>query len=259
MPQNAAPQPGSTCLQFDGVTSYAEIPSIAAYSVANTGELTVSAWMRPDVLQFPHAEGTNYVHWMGKGNSYGATGDQEWAHRMYSFTTTDIPPRPNRTSFYVFNLEGGLGVGSHVQEPVQVGEWRHIVGVADEKCTYLYRNGVLIKSDTYRGRAQGTSEIHFNDPPCQNIQLVITPESGLAPLRLGTMNFKSYFQGGLTRVLIWGRALLAAEIAGLYATDTAPPDGLVAEFLLDADTGTSAIDTALGNSGNINSATWAVA
>ncbi|MFI5459446.1 MAG: hypothetical protein ACHRXM_28815 [Isosphaerales bacterium] len=165
MPQNAAPQPGDTYLQFDGLSSYAEIPSIAAYSVANTGELTVSAWMRPDVLEFPHAEGTNYVHWMGKGNSYGATGDQEWTCRMYSFTTTDSPPRPNRTS--------------------------------------------------------------------------------------------SYFQGGLSRVRIWGRALGAAEIAGLFAVDTVPRDKLVAEFLLNADTGAAAIDTALGNNGTINGASWA--
>ena len=30
----------------------------------------------------------------------------------------DSPSRPNRISFYLFNPQGGLGVGSYVQVPI---------------------------------------------------------------------------------------------------------------------------------------------
>jgi hypothetical protein len=77
---NAAPQTGDAYLKVTGVDSYVEIASIADYSIATTGELSVSAWMRPDTLNFPRWEETGYVYWLGKGDS----GKQEWALRMYN-------------------------------------------------------------------------------------------------------------------------------------------------------------------------------
>jgi hypothetical protein len=76
-------------LQFNGTPGdYIEILDSADFSVATAGSLTVSAWMRPDVLTFPNSESTGYVHWMGKGGA----GQQEWTFRMYNQTTTDVPP-----------------------------------------------------------------------------------------------------------------------------------------------------------------------
>src|SRR5215472_4675747 len=77
-----------------------------------------------------------------------------------------------------------------------------------------------------------------------------------APLRLGTKDLGSFFEGGLTRVRLWNRALAASEISALYATDLAPKVGLVGEFLLSVKTGTTAVDTAQENNGNIFKATW---
>ena len=82
---------GDSTLLFDGQTSYVEIADSADFSVATTGQLSVSAWIRPDVLTFPAFQSTGYIHWMGKG----AQGQQEWVFRMYNETTTDNPPRPN--------------------------------------------------------------------------------------------------------------------------------------------------------------------
>jgi hypothetical protein len=115
-------------LHFDGTKGdYVQIPDSAAFSVATSGSLTVSAWMRPDVLTFLIFEGSGFVHWLGKG----VPGQQEWVFRMYNETTTDVPPRPNRISFYVFDLSGpppnDEGVGSYFQEPVTVGEWIQVV------------------------------------------------------------------------------------------------------------------------------------
>jgi hypothetical protein len=102
---NAAPGSGDVYLTVTGADSYVEIASIADYSIPTTGALSVAAWMRPDTLNFPHWEETGYVYWIGKGDS----GQQEWAFRMYNRdNTTENPPRPNRSSVYVFNPDGGL-------------------------------------------------------------------------------------------------------------------------------------------------------
>ena len=91
-------------------------------------------------LIFPTTEGgtESYVHWLGKGQA----GQQEWVFRIYS--ADNNVGRANRTSFYVFNLAGGLGVGSPYQDPnnpVQVGVWIQVVGAADTERTYIYISG----------------------------------------------------------------------------------------------------------------------
>lgn len=261
MPTDAAPGARDTYLHFDGKKSFIQVASIPEYSVPTAGALTVSAWIRHDVDEFPHAERSGYVHWMGKGTDYGPNGDQEWVCRMYSKTTTDCPRRPHRTSFYVFNPEGQLGVGSYVEDPldqVRLHGWRHIVGVADDARTYLYRNGQMTHCDTYRGPAQGNCEIHYTDDT-HTTQLVIDPQAGNSPLRIGTLNGDSFFLGGITRVRIWGAKLTDTEIGALYRQDAVPQtDKLVAEFMLDADTGTTAVDSARGNHGMICYGRWAV-
>jgi hypothetical protein len=56
MAEDAEPQAGDAYLRFNGRDTYVQIPSIDDYSVSTTGELTVSAWMRPDTLNFPSVE-----------------------------------------------------------------------------------------------------------------------------------------------------------------------------------------------------------
>jgi hypothetical protein len=216
-------------LQFNGTTTdYIEISDSADFSVATANSLTVSAWMRPDVLTFPNSESTGYVHWMGKGEA----GQQEWTFRMYNETTTDVPPRPNRISFYVFNLQGGEGVGSYFQDPVQAGEWIHVVGIADGQNTYIYKNGVLKQSQSYAG--------------------IISPQHGTAPLRIATRDFNSFFLGAIRGVQLWSRALTASEVQMVF-TDIIPQDGLVAEYLLERDV---APDTAGLHNGQIVGGLW---
>jgi hypothetical protein len=132
-----------------------------------------------------------------------------------------------------------------------------MVGVADSTRTYFYWDGQYIRCDTYSGPQQGPCEIHFQDPD-KTTQLVIGPQAGAAPLRLGTKDLGSFLEGGLTRVRLWDRALSAAEISDLYSADNAPQDGLVGEFLLNADTGMTAIDSAQGNNGTFVNASWAI-
>jgi Concanavalin A-like lectin/glucanases superfamily len=228
-------------LVFDGQNNYIEVPDTPNFSVTTTGQLTVSASIRPDVLTFPVSQSTGYVHWMGKGEA----GQHEWTFRMYNLNTTDDPPRPNRISFYVFNLDGGQGIGSYFQEPVQAGEWIHVVGMADGQTTSIYKNGQFKRCDRYTGTGPG---------PCHNYpqDRWITPERGTAPLRIGTRDRKSFFLGAIREVRIWSRALTETEVSDLFNGDV-PRDALVAEYLLGEDI---ALDSAGLNNGSIVGATW---
>jgi Concanavalin A-like lectin/glucanases superfamily len=228
-------------LIFDGLDDYIEIPDDVQFSVASTGQLTVSAWIRPDVLTFPVFQSTGYVHWLGKGEA----GQQEWVFRMYNLSTTDDPPRPNRISFYLFNAAGGEGIGSHFQEPVEVGEWIHVVGTANGEVTAIYKNGEFKDCDRYTGTGPG---------PCHNYapDLWITPTHRAAPLRIGTRDLESFFLGAIREVRIWSRALTAPEIAALYA-GTVSTHRLVAEYLLNQDV---AFDDTRKHNGVIVGATW---
>ncbi|HEV2359509.1 MAG TPA: LamG domain-containing protein [bacterium] len=241
-----APGFPGTYLQFDGIRSYVEVPDSDKFSITATGALTVSAWMKPDTLKFPRTDGTGYVHWLGKGEGSGAQGTQEWAFRMYSRDNTEH--RQNRISFYVFNPEGHEGVGSYFQDPITLGRWIHVVGVADGERTYIYKNGVFRKCDQYRGTGDGSCESH---PP-----LVITPKRGDAPLRMGHRDGHGYFLGGLAEIRVWNRSLSRAEIAALYSSGVVPRAGLVAEYLLDEGQSTIAHDTVGRSDGTIFGAAW---
>ena len=151
--------------------------------------------MRPDVLTFPKMESSGYVHWLGKGNS----GQQEYTFRMYGLDNTDS--RQNRTSFYMFSPAGGLGAGSHVQEAVAPGQWIHYVATVSTGANQLrlYKDGVLKDTDVF---LTGT--------------FAVTPADGTAPLRIGTRDFASYFNGAIDDLVIYNRVLTPAEVQQLY-------------------------------------------
>ena len=236
------PVPPQAYLQFDGsTTNYVEVPDSNDFSVDTTGGLTISAWMRPDALTFANTEGSRpdeqFVHWLGKGSS----GQQEWVFRMYSITDP-AGARENRISFYVF--EGNTpppirGCGSYFQDPVQTGQWIHVVGVADNSAmtTTIYKDGVPRNTNSYAG--------------------IVTPGHGTTPLRMGTRDFASFFQGALAEVRVWNRVLNDQEIADLYFLGTVPQDALVGEYLLNEGAGSTAFDTSgRAHDGTVFGAAW---
>ena len=172
---------GEAATVLDGVNQYVEVASSRALSVRPGGALTLEAWIRPDVADFTHDESDGYVHWAGKGEA----GQHEYVCRMYSRHNT--AGRPNRISAYAFNPAGGLGSGAYFQDAVTPGEWIHVVFVLQTRTRpgtiQIYKNGVL---------RQTTSLAQFN----------VTPRAGNAPLRLGTRDFGSFFQGGMGKVAV---------------------------------------------------------
>ena len=268
--------------QHDGVKDFVEAPGhtddfSVVHADGSVHGLTVAAWIKPDTLTFATTEDTDglhpdkrYVHWLGKGEGSGANGQQEWTFRMYSDDNT--ADRENRISFYVFNPPGGLGVGSHFQEPINApNEWIHVVGVVDtdNQITRIYKNGTLKHVDNYNGNDGPLFEGVFEnlavqtqttiDPQTrQRVPVVISPQHGNAPLRMGTKDLTSLLQGGLQGVRIWNRPLTTAEIASLYAGQV-PTDHLVAQYPLNANTGAAAVDTTGAHNGKITGATWRAA
>ncbi len=183
---------------FDGNETYLEIPDNDAFSISTTGALTISVWVSPEVLNFQKAEAGGYVHWMGKGVPH----QHEWVFRMYNKDLSQGQEnRPNRMSAYAFNLEGGLGAGSYVQEQVQENEWIHFVArydVESNKIT-LFKNGVQKDQDDLYDATYG-----------------VQVQNGTAPLRLGTRSRWSYFQGRIDDLRIYNRALTDSEILELF-------------------------------------------
>jgi hypothetical protein len=238
---------------FNGIDNRVEVSSSPLFSVATTGALTVSVWMMPQLLTFSHSV-KGYVHWLGKGTGFGNSGQQEWTFRMYNLVND--ANRPNRISFYVFNPEGRLGVGSYFEDPddpVVAGQWMHFTGVAANGAIAIYKNGI----DTghcFQYQGDGACPQQFD---AAGNRIVIDPVAGSAPLRIGTQDGESYFQGGIAALRIWSRALTKTEVCDLYQSDLVPPDGLVAQYLLDEGSGTVAVDTSGGNNNaTIYGATW---
>ena len=183
----------NSAYRFGGSDSaYIEIPDNDIFSIATTGALTVSAWISPDSLDFERTDG-GYVHWMGKGEPQA----HEWALRMYNFRSE----RPNRISSYAFNLSGGLGAGSYVQEEVVLGEWIHIVARYD-----MESNTITI----FKNGAQKDQDPLYDDT------YKVIPENGNAPVRIGTRSLWSFFRGKIDDVRFYDRAVSDGEVLALY-------------------------------------------
>lgn len=195
---------------FNGSSGYFEVPNANAFHISTTGKFTVEAWIRPHTLEFADDEQDGYVYWMGKGTKSGTGGDREWAGRMYN---KSHPDRPNRISGYAWNLDGGFGAGAAFQHPVTVNQWMHVAitfdtSEGDYGKVRIYKNGVQTGSDNLVYR------------PGQPDEVIVKPKPGSAPVRVGTRDLKSYFQGAIGKFAIYNRALTAAELRSHYAVMT---------------------------------------
>jgi hypothetical protein len=204
-----------TSIGLDGPKSrsYVEVPSHKDFSVATSGQgLSVEVWLRtPQHLDFagqgnPKDGEAPYVHWLGKGEP----GRREWAFRFYSSRSKT---RPNRLSAYIFNPKApkgtiNLGAGSSFQDKLKPNEWIHIVATYDppgkkNARVQIYKDG---KPSPHN---PGTAALYKT--------YGIVPKAGSSPLRLGTLDFRSFLIGGLDEVAIYPRVLSPQEIARHYA------------------------------------------
>ena len=217
----AAPLPnGDSGADFDGSQQYLTVPSSAVFSIPTTGTLTWEAWLRPDVLQFPHDDGSSgYVDWLGKCENYSPT--CEWEARMYNTNTGESPNRPNRLSAYVFNPSAGLGSAADWQPSaglIMAGSWYHVVG------SYTTLSQPADCQDT--AAAPGSIEIWVNgvkwnhgshgQTGCMS-QYKVVPKANGSALNIATMAKESFFRGAIAKVAIYDHSLSQAQITSHYA------------------------------------------
>ena len=206
----------NTAWAYDGIGSFADIADHDNFSVDTTGYLTICAWVKPvgsslnsaGELLFSNTEGSGYVHWMGKGDTSGTNGNREWTFRIYSADNTE--GRHNRMSFYVFSYDGGKGPGSYFQDTLTNGGWIHVVAMVSkpEHRIWWYKNAVLRDSDGF----SSTDSYPIPDSDLRN---------GNAPVKIGTRDGASFFQGSIDNVLVYNRKLSDTEIQDVY-NDTTP-------------------------------------
>jgi hypothetical protein len=210
---------GNRAADFDGASQYVSVPSSSAFSIPTTGDLTWEAWIRPDILQFPHAS-NGTVAWMGKCSEYSPT--CEWEARMYN--TTNSQNRCNRLSAYVFNPSAGLGSGADWQPTCglfQAGQWYHVVG----EYTLESQPADCANTATYPGSidiwVNGVKWDHSShgDTGCMS-QYSVIPKANGSPLTLGTMALDSWFPGAIAKVAIYDRLLTQAQISAHYTLMT---------------------------------------
>ena len=182
--------------KFNGGNQYAELTDRNEYSPITTGQISISFWMRPEFFDFIGVD-AGFVNLLGKGQ-YGSPNQMEWYFRMYNSTAVDGVSRSKRTSFYMFNSAGGIGVGSYFQDNLVLNEWIHVVGVANGTHTKIYKNGILRDTDKYEGT-------------------IITTNTN-APLRIGTVtkDARNYFNGSIDDIRIYNKELTLQEIQQIY-------------------------------------------
>ncbi|HLK58263.1 MAG TPA: LamG domain-containing protein [Chthonomonadaceae bacterium] len=193
----------NTAVKLNGRDAYVEVPDNAHFSQRSSGKgLTVEVWMRPDSLEFSGETDEHYVHWLGKGDS----GRLEWGFRFYSRHAS----RPNRISAYLWNPNGELGSGAYVQEEIQPGQWIHVVACYDPGDKDDPAAGVSIfKDGVLKGNPRTQIGALYRTYGIRSLH-------GSAPLRLGTRDLRSFFQGEIDEFAIYPRVLSADEIAENY-------------------------------------------
>ena len=210
---------GERAADFDGAGQYLSVPSRPDLSIAHTGELTVEAWIRPDVLQFSHpANGDAYVDWMGKCERYAPS--CEWEARMYSASTPQ--GRCNRLSAYAFRLDAGLGSGADWQPgcaTMHAGVWLHIVGEYQTRSTP--KGCDASDPGTIGIWVDGVKQDFAAHAPtgCMS-QYRVRPRRGSSPLNIGTMALDSWFHGAVGKVAIYDTLLSQAQIDAHYGKMT---------------------------------------
>jgi hypothetical protein len=235
---------GDSVADFNGSSGYMNVASSAVFSIPTTGNLTWEGWIRPDVLQFPHDDGSSgYVDWMGKCDSYsGPPPTCEWEARMYDTTTMETPNRPNRLSAYVFNPSAGLGSAADWQPNaglIQAGTWYHVVG---EYTTASQPAGCFTDcassgsscpnaASSYPGSINiWVNGVEWNQgdhsPTGCMCQYCVVPVANSSGVDVGTMAMDTWFAGAIGKVAIYDRLLTAAQITSHYGAMTAKtPDG----------------------------------
>ena len=209
---------GGTAARFDGSTGYASIPNNAALNL--TGDLTVEAWARPDVL---NGVGAAVLQ---KG---GSSGYSVWQYRL-SVTSG------NKWRGTVFVGATAFSVTSAATPSLT--DWTHLAMVRSGSTLTLYVNGAAAGSTTVSGATNTSTGI-----------LAIGRSGGSAT---------DYFRGSVDEVAVYPRALSASQVQAHRDTGTtAPPVAPSAAFTATPTSGAAPLDVGFTDTSTGAPTSWA--
>jgi hypothetical protein len=208
---------GDPAKVFDGRGQYISITSRPTFSIPTTGALTWEAWIRPDILQFPH-DSNGYVDFLGKCLQYSPT--CEWEGRFYN--QVNPQGRTSRISAYVFNPGAGLGSAADWQPTpgvITASMWIHIVAeyqihTTPSDCSPAYPGTINI---WVNGIKQNFSA---HKPTGCMSQYRIIPKAGYSPFTIGTLAKDTWFRGAISKVAVYDRLLPESRIVQHYENMT---------------------------------------
>lgn len=185
-------RPEQDSFSFDGIDDAIIIPDNDNLSPSTSGNFTVSFWIKFKNTRFSSIGNKNYLQFMGKGTE----DNYEFSFRQYNSSNSEN--KGDRVSFYLFNLSGGLGSGSFVQEPISTDDWVFLTAVYNGTNVEIWKNGALKDSDLLS-------------------EYGIISVNGKAPLIIGTLDGINYFKGEIKELHIYNKSLSSSEIFSLYA------------------------------------------
>jgi len=173
-------------MSFDGTDDYIDLSSYI-FNVSDDGtvdEFTISAWVKWDA--FPNSNNDEIISWWQTGvNTYpdGFLG-----------ATTSSGSATNANPYIRFGDDWANSL--QLTAATDVGVWIHLVAVKTSDNAYVYKNGIL-------GATKGSPlSWGFN----------ALPNIGRHPAQ------SEYFNGSISDIRIYDRALSATEIAEIYGT-----------------------------------------
>jgi hypothetical protein len=224
--------PNTSCLQFDGTSTYVSLNSNNNLSI--TDSITIEAWINSNAWGTTSAKNSIvckhgwYVGEEGYTFRCGGTGE---------------------LSFNIACDSAGTNVSwreliSH-NAVLQLNHWHHVACSFTGTELRLYIDGVL---DTTRV---------FGAP----VSIIASPDYSLKIGKLADDNQSDtrFFSGKIDEVRIWHLILDQSEIAAnmSHHIDPATAVGLVGYYRMNENTGASLTDLGTGaNSGTINNGTW---
>ncbi len=227
-------------LLLDGTNGYADVADSADFSIGTTLALTMSFWIRPDVLTYPVEEGSGGDRYVGLFSKLGLN-QNEWSFRIYG--ADDANGNAGKISFYIFALTGGIGDGVAFIDAVQLNKWIHLTGTIQDvgggvTGIRIYKNGV--RRDSF------SSSITYGNG---------TSGPLIGANSSNSSSVTSYFQGAIDDVRVYNKRLSDVEVAGLYSEGRGGNDsitGLTHRWRFDAGTGTTAVDDVGGLSASLH-------
>ncbi len=208
---------GGTAARLDGSTGYVSVPNNASLNI--TGDLTVEAWARPDVLN-------------GVGGAVlqkgGSSGYSVWQYRL-SITSA------NKWRGTVFVGASAFSVTATATPSLT--DWTHLAMVRSGSSLTLYVNGAVAGTTTVSGATNTSTGI-----------LAIGRSGGSA---------SDYFRGSVDEAAVYPRALSAAQVQAHRDTGTtAPPVAPVAGFTATPTSGEAPLDVAFTDTSTGAPTSW---